>query len=149
VCEEVRIDTQDIERIWDAHVEAEFETKDLETTLATMTDDASVMHVPVGTGGRGKDELRRFYGEDFIGSWPDDLETTAVSRTVGETSLVDELHMIFTHSNRMEWLLPGVAPTGRRIEVVFVAVIEFRGALLRSERIYWDHASVLRQAGLL
>ena len=102
----------------------------------------------VGTWGPGKDELRKFYGEVFIGSWPDDLVTDVVSRTVGEASLVDELHMVFTHSNRMDWFLPGVAPTGRRIETVFVAVIEFRNGLLKSERIYWDHASVLRQAGL-
>lgn len=138
-----------IERMWDAHVAGEFETKDLEATLATMTDDASVLHVPVGTGGRGKDELRAFYGDVFIGSWPADLQTTLVSRTVGETSLVDVLHMTFTHSNCMEWFLPGVAATSRRIELDFIAVIAFEGALLASERIYWDHATVLRQAGLL
>ena len=147
----------DIERVWEAHVAGEFETRDLDATLATMTDDASVVHVPVGTGGRGKGELRKFYGEVFIGSWPDDLVTDVVSRTVGETSLVDELHMVFTHANRMDWFLPGVAPTGaitrfattgRRVEIVFLAVIEFRDALLKSERIYWDHASVLRQVGL-
>jgi carboxymethylenebutenolidase len=139
----------DIERMWDAHVRGEFETEDLEATLATMVDDAYVVHVPVGTGGRGKDELRRFYGDDFIGSWPKDLEMTVVSRTVGETSLVDELRMVFTHTNRMEWFLPGVAPTGRRIQLDVVAVIGFRDGLLESERIYWDHAAVLRQAGLL
>jgi carboxymethylenebutenolidase len=140
--------THDIESMWEAHLRGEFETEDLEATLATMVDDAYVIHVPVGTGGRGKDELRRFYGDVFIGSWPKDLVTTPVSRTVGERSLVDEMRMVFTHSNRMEWFLPGVAPTGKQITLDVVAVIGFRDGLLESERIYWDHAGVLRQAGL-
>jgi carboxymethylenebutenolidase len=139
----------DIEAMWEAHLRGEFETEDLEATLATMTDDAYVIHVPVQTGGRGRAELRRFYGEVFIGSWPDDLETTLVSRTIGESSLVDEMRMVFTHKNRMEWFLPDVAPTGRTIVLDVVAVIGFRDGLLEYERIYWDHASVLRQAGLM
>jgi carboxymethylenebutenolidase len=138
-----------IEQTWEAHLRAEFETEDLEAALATMVEDAYVIHVPVGTGGRGTEELRRFYGDVFIGSWPKDLETTTVSRTVGERSLVDELRMVFTHSNRMDWFLPGIEPTGRRIHLDVVAVIEFRDGLIKSERIYWDHASVLREAGLL
>ncbi len=140
---------EDIERIWGAHLEGEFETQDLEATPATMIEDASVLHVPVGTGGRGKSELRRFYGEDFIDSSPADLVTTSVSRTVGDSSLADERHMVSTHSNRMEWLLPGLEPTGRQVVRDVMAVIQFRDGLLASERIYRDHAGVLRQVGLL
>lgn len=138
-----------LERIWAQHLDAEFAGKDVEATLATMVDDAYVIHVPVGTGGRGKDELRRFYRDVFIPSWPDELDMRPTNRVLGENQLVDELHLIFTHTKRMDWLLPGVDPTKQRIEVDFVVVVEFRGDKLACERIYWDHAKVLRDVGLL
>ncbi len=141
------MDASEIEALWGDHLDGEFASKDVEATLATMVDDASVIHVPTGTGGRGKAELRRFYRDDFIPTWPDDLIMTPVNRIVGSHGLVDELHLEFTHLREMPWLLPGVAPTGRRIAMDVVAVIQFRDGLLVSERIYWDHAAVLRQVG--
>jgi carboxymethylenebutenolidase len=146
---ERRIPSQQLEALWAEHLKGEFETKDVEATLHTMVDDAYVNHMPVNTGGRGKDALRRFYREDFIPSWPDDLETTPINRVVGEDQLVDELRSTFTHSKPMPWLLPGVPPTHRRISMDIVVVVQFRGDKLACERIYWDHASVLRQVGLL
>jgi carboxymethylenebutenolidase len=140
---------QELERLWADHLRGEFETKDVEATLDTMVDDAAVLHVPTGTGGRGKDELRRFYRDDFIPGWPDDVEMTPVNRVVGSGQLVDELRTTFTHKVPMPWFLPGVAPTGKRVTVDIVVVVQFRGDKLANERIYWDHASVLRQVGLL
>jgi carboxymethylenebutenolidase len=127
----------------------EFETKDVEATLATMVDDASVTNMPVGTGGQGKDALRVFYREDFIPSWPDDVQITPVNRVIGAGQLVDELHVTFTHSKPMPWLLPNVPPTHKQIAVDVVVVVQFRGDKMACERIYWDHATVLRQVGLL
>jgi carboxymethylenebutenolidase len=49
----------------------------------------------------------------------------------------------------MPWFLPNVVPTHRQIEMDVVVVVQFRGGKIASERIYWDHAAVLRQAGLL
>ena len=93
----------DIERLWAEHLKGEFETKDVELTLATMVDDAYVNHMPVNTGGRGKDALRAFYRDEFIPSWPEDLDTTPVNRVVGNGQLVDELHMTFSHNKPMPW----------------------------------------------
>ena len=138
-----------LERTWAAHLDAEFATGDVEATLATMVDDAYVIHVPVGTGGRGKEELRRFYRDIFIPSWPDDLDMRPTNRVVGEDQLVDELHATFSHARRMDWLLPGIDPTKQLIEMDIVVVVEFRGDKLACERIYWDHAKVLRDVGLL
>jgi carboxymethylenebutenolidase len=138
-----------LERIWAAHLDAEFATGDVEATLATMVDDAYVNHVPVGTGGQGKEELRRFYRDVFIPSWPHDLDMRPTHRVVGGSALVDELHLTFTHTKRMDWFLPGVEPTNRTVESDFVVVVEFRGDLLACERIYWDHAKVLQDVGLL
>ncbi len=139
---------QQLEQLWAEHLRGEFETKDVEATLATMVEDAYVNHMPVNTGGRGKEALRRFYRDDFIPSWPDDLQTTTVNRVVGEAQLVDELRATFTHDRPMPWFLPNVPPTHRKIEMDLVVVVQFRGDKIACERIYWDHASVLRQAGL-
>jgi carboxymethylenebutenolidase len=62
----------DLAKLWDEHVACEFATRDTEATLATMTDDAYVNHVPVMTGGCGKAALRQFYSRDFIPSMPPD-----------------------------------------------------------------------------
>lgn len=142
------VTSQQLEQLWEDHLAGEFVTKDVETTLATMVDDAYVNHVPVNTGGRGKDELRAFYRDVFIPSWPEDLQITPVNRVVGDSQLVDELHMTFTHSKQMDWFLPDVPPTNRRVAVDIVVVVQFRGDKLASERIYWDQATVLRQVGL-
>ena len=139
----------ELERLWAEHLKGEFETKDVESTLATMVEDAYVNHMPVNSGGRGKAALRAFYRDDFIPSWPGDVQMTPINRVVGDGQLVDELRVTFTHDRPMNWFLPGVAPTHRKLAVDFVVVVQFRGDKLACERIYWDQASVLRQAGLL
>jgi carboxymethylenebutenolidase len=139
----------ELERLWDKHLEGEFQTKDVEATLATMVEDAYVNHMPVNTGGRGKAALRAFYRDDFIPSWPDDTKTENISRVVGADKIADELRMTFTHNRMMNWFLPGVAPTFKPIVLELVVIVHFRGDKLASEHIYWDHAGILRQAGLL
>ncbi|MEP7270280.1 MAG: ester cyclase [Acidobacteriota bacterium] len=141
--------TDELQELWREHLDGEFVTKDVEATLATMVDDAFVNHMPVNTGGRGKDELRTFYRDIFIPSWPDDLKMVPVNRIVGEAQLVDELHLEFTHSRQMDWFLPNIAPTHRKVEIDLVVIVQFRGDKLVTERIYWDQATVLRQVGLL
>jgi len=145
---EATLSPQQLEHFWAEHIRGEFESKDVEATLATMVQDAYVNHMPVNTGGRGKDALRAFYRDDFIPSWPEDLQLTPVNRVVGEGKLVDELHLTFTHSKPMQWLLPNVPPTHKKIAFDVVVVVQFRGDKLACERIYWDHASVLRQVGV-
>jgi carboxymethylenebutenolidase len=139
----------DLSRLWEEHTNHEFATRDTEATLATMVDDAYVNHIPVMTGGLGKAALRQFYSRDFIPSMPPDTTLTPVSRTVGEDQLVDEMIFSFTHTQEMPWMLPGIAPTYRRVEVPLVAIVRFREGKLAHEHIYWDQASVLKQIGLL
>jgi len=138
-----------LQRLWEEHVRHEFATHNTEETLATMVEDAYVNHIPVLTGGVGKDELREFYSKRFIPQMPPDTEMTAISRTIGNDQLVDEMVFKFTHTIRMDWMLPGIAPTGKRVEVPLVAIVRFREDKLAHEHIYWDQASVLVQLGLL
>jgi carboxymethylenebutenolidase len=141
--------THDLNKLWEEHVAGEFVTRDTEATLDTMVDDAYVNHIPVLTGGNGKAALRRFYSQDFIPVMPPDTTLTPVSRTVSEDQVVDEMVFSFTHTLEMPWMLPGVPPTHRRVEVAMVAIVRFRDGKLAHEHIYWDQASVLKQLGLL
>jgi carboxymethylenebutenolidase len=135
--------------LWEKHVQCEFTTHNTEDTLATMVEDAYVNHIPVLTGGVGRDQLREFYSKRFIPQMPPDTEMIPISRTIGNDQLVDEMVFKFTHTIRMDWMLPGIAPTGKRVEVPLVAIVRFRDGKLAHEHIYWDQASVLVQIGLL
>jgi carboxymethylenebutenolidase len=139
----------DLAATFDAHVQAEFQDLDLDATMATMSADPYVHHVPTITGGNGTAGVRDFYGHHFIGQWPDDTETRPVSRTIGEDQVVDELHITFTHDRVLDIMLPGIEPTGRRISVALVVVVGFEDGKVHHEHIYWDQATVLVQAGLL
>jgi carboxymethylenebutenolidase len=140
----------DLAATFDAHVQAEFVDLDLEATMVTMTtEDPYVHHVPTITGGNGTAGVREFYSHHFIGQWPDDTQIQSVSRTVGENQVVDELMMTFTHDRVIDIMLPGVAPTGRRLVVPVVVVVGFQDGKVHHEHIYWDQATVLVQAGLL
>jgi carboxymethylenebutenolidase len=135
--------------LWDEHVHDEFVTRDTAATLDTMVPDAYVNHIPVLTGGVGHDQLREFYSRHFIPRMPPDTAILPVSRTIGVDRLVDEMIFRFTHTIEMDWMLPGIAPTGKRVEVPLVVVVHFREGKLAHEHIYWDQASVLVQLGLL
>jgi carboxymethylenebutenolidase len=138
-----------VRQLWEDHVRYEFSTRNTDDTLATMVDDAYVNHIPVMTGGSGRDELREFYSKRFIPQMPPDTEMTPVSRTIGEDQIVDEMIFKFTHTIPMDWMLPGIPPTGKPVEVPLVAIVRFRDNKLAHEHIYWDQASVLVQIGLL
>ncbi|BAZ08894.1 hypothetical protein NIES4071_07000 [Calothrix sp. NIES-4071] len=138
-----------LQELWEEHLRHEFDTHNTDDTLATMVENAYVNHIPVMTGGVGKPALREFYSKYFIPHMPPDMELTLISRTIGTDRLVDEMMAKFTHTIRMDWMLPSIAPTLKRVEVAVVAIVQFRDDKLAHEHIYWDQASVLVQLGLL
>jgi len=135
--------------VLDDHLAAEFAVQDVDATMATMTGDPYLNHVPVMTGGIGWAEVRRFYDQIFIGHWPTDITMQQVSRTVGTDHVVDELVLSFTHDITMDHLLPGVPPTGKWVVLAVCVVAGFQDGKLAHEHIYWDQASLLAQVGLL
>jgi carboxymethylenebutenolidase len=135
--------------LWDKHMQSEFESQSVEDTLKTMIADPYVNHVPVLTGGVGLEDVRKFYSERFIPQQPPDTEIIPLSRTIGNDRVVDELISRFTHTIEMDWMLPGIPPTGRRVEIPLVVVVQFLEGKIISEHIYWDQASVLVQVGLI
>jgi carboxymethylenebutenolidase len=141
--------TKDLGEVFDAHTGAEFATRDVDATMATMSETPSVTHVPVMTGGYGREAVRRFYETWFIGRWPKDTALKRLSRTVGQDRVVDEVIVSFTHDCEMPALLPGVAPTGRKVVLPHVVVVGFDKGRIAYEHIYWDQASLLVQIGLL
>jgi carboxymethylenebutenolidase len=134
---------------FDEHVANEFVTKDVDATIATMVAEPYVWHVPALTGGSGGADVRLFYATQFIGHTPDDSVLTPIARTVSENRVIDEFVFEFTHDIEIPWMLPGVAPTGRRVRIPMVVVMGFDGDRVSYEHIYWDQAAVLVQLGLL
>jgi carboxymethylenebutenolidase len=128
---------------------AEFELRDIDRTMRTMAPDPYLNHVPVMTGGRGAAEVRRFYEDHFIPRWPEDTAATRVSRTTGADQLVDELVMSFTHDIEMDFMLPGIPPSGRPVRLPVVAVVGVSDGRVTHEHIYWDQANALVQVGAL
>jgi carboxymethylenebutenolidase len=141
--------TCDLGAVFDEHVADEFVAKDVAATMATMTAEPFVNHVPTMMGGVGRKPVAEFYEKYFIGHWPQDTTITPVSRTVGIDRVVDEMVMSFTHDIPMNTFLPGVAPTGRPVRLAVVVVMGFEGERVAYERIYWDQASLLAQVGLI
>jgi carboxymethylenebutenolidase len=142
-------DEQALIDVWEAHTASEFEQRNADAAIATMTDRPVLIHVPVNTGATGREALRKFYAEIFIPQMPKDAELESLTRTVGQGRIVDEFILRLTHTVRMDWFAPGVEPTGRRLAVPHVAVVAFEKGLIASEHIYWDQATVLVQLGLL
>jgi carboxymethylenebutenolidase len=140
---------QAMETLFGQHMDAET-NGDLETTMATMSEDPHLVNIPTMVGGAGADGVRAFYAEHLIGQFfPPDVVFTPVSRTFGENRLVDEIVISFTHTITIDWMLPHVEPTGRRVEVAFVVIVGVDDGKISYEHIYWDQATVLVQLGLL
>jgi carboxymethylenebutenolidase len=135
--------------LFQKHVDAEL-AGDLDTTMATMTDDPHLTNVASMVGGVGRDGVRAFYRDHLVGKFfPPDMKMTTVSRTVGHDQLVEEVVISFTHTTPIDWLLPDVSPTGKPVELAVVVIVGFKDGKISHEHIYWDQASVLVQIGLL
>ena len=139
----------DFSALWDTHCMHEFGTRDVDATMRTMVAQPYVNHMPTMTGGVGHDYLKRFYKYHFIPKTPKDTKLIPISRTIGADRLVDEMLFCFTHDIEIDWMLQGVPPTGKYVEIPLVAIVRFRGDKLYNEHIYWDQASVLVQIGLI
>jgi len=139
----------DLSALWEQHTLYEFGTRDVDATMKTMVPQPYVNHMPTMTGGVGHDYLKRFYKYHFIPKTPKDTKLIPISRTIGADRLVDEMLFCFTHDIEIDWMLPGIAPTGKYVEIPLVAIVCFRGDKLYNEHIYWDQASVLVQIGVL
>ncbi|GJD05114.1 dienelactone hydrolase [Colletotrichum higginsianum] len=139
----------DLELVLEKNVQGKFFTRNLNQTMSTYTTHKSphVTHMPTLTGGVGASELERFYSQFF--SNPPSLKLTLISRTIGADRVVDEVHVRFKHTEEMPWILSGVPPTNKRVEVLVVSIVGLRGGKLYHEHVYWDQASVLVQTGLL
>jgi carboxymethylenebutenolidase len=137
--------------VFDQYIKHEFQDHDVDVdaTMETMTKEPYVHHVPVMTGGIGYEGVYNFYKNHFIGKMPDDTKIVRISRTVDKEQVVDELVLSFTHDREIDFILPGVPPTGKHVEIACVVVMNFKDGKISHEHIYWDQASLLVQIGLL
>ena len=139
----------DLGALCDGHIAREFADFDVNATMETMVPEPYVHCVAVMTGGFGGEGVRRFYSEHFINQIPKDAKVTPISRTVGKDQVVDEFILSFTHETQWDYLLPGIPPTGKRVELPHVLVMKFENGKVAHEHVWWDQASLLVQVGLL
>lgn len=135
--------------IFDKHVKHEFVDHDVDATMKTMVKEPYVHNVPTLTGGEGYDGVYDFYKNHFVGKMPADTKIVRISRTVGKDQVVDELILSFTHDREIDYMLPGIPPTGKHVRLPHVVVMKFNGKKIEHEHIYWDQGSLLAQIGLL
>jgi carboxymethylenebutenolidase len=146
---DIAFDRRTLSAVWQEHTHAEFVLKDADAALATMVQDPYVLCIPSGMAAVGRAEVREFYARQFLHCIPPDFKLTPVSQVFGGERLVEEFVVRFTHTLCMDWMLPELAPTGRKVEFALVAVIGFRAGKIAHEHIYWDQATVLSQLGVL
>jgi carboxymethylenebutenolidase len=139
----------DLSVLFDGRIQREFADQDVNATMKTMVPEPYVHCVPIMTGGFGGEGVRRFYSEHFINQIPKDAKVTPISRTIGKDQVVDELIVSFTHDTQWDYLLPGIPPTGRHVELPHVVVMKFENGKVAHEHVWWDQASLLVQVGLL
>jgi len=135
--------------LFDGHIAREFVDHDVNATMETMVPEPYVHCVPIMTGGVGGKGVRQFYSEHFINQIPEDAEVKPISRTVGKDQVVDEFVLSFTHDTQWDYLLPGIPPTGRHVELPHIVVMKFENGKVAHEHVWWDQASLLVQVGLL
>ena len=138
-----------IKAIWAEHTRCEFELRDAEATMLTMTENPHINHVPTMMGGTGYEAVYQFYKQQFIPTLPTDYDIKTLSCTVDEERLVEEQVFRFVHNGPINFILPNVEPTGKTIIVPLVVIVHIQNAKVASERIYWDQATVLKQLGWL
>jgi carboxymethylenebutenolidase len=144
-----RPDVNRLGKVFDEHIKCEFERRDIEATMKTMIKEPYVHHIPTLTGGIGYSGVYNFYKDELIGKMPDDTKFVRISRTIDKNQVVDELILSFTHDREIEFMLPGIPPTGKYVELPHVVVMKFNDGKIAHEHIYWDQASLLVQIGLL
>jgi carboxymethylenebutenolidase len=139
----------DLGALFDGHIAREFADFDVDATMETMVAEPYVHCVATLAGGFGGREVRRFYGEHFVNQIPKDAKVTPISRTIGEDQVVDEFILSFAHNTQWDYLLPGIPPTGKRVELPHVVVMKFKNGKVAHEHVWWDQASLLVQVGML
>ncbi|KAI0114322.1 hypothetical protein GGR51DRAFT_440491 [Nemania sp. FL0031] len=141
----------DVESVVERNLEGKFYTRNLQQTMSTYTTHKPphATYFPTLSGGVGAQELQRFYADYFLTTHPASTKLTLLSRTASADRVVDELHVSFKHTQEMPWILPGIPPTNKRVEVAVISIVTLRGGKLYHEHVYWDQASVLVQVGLL
>lgn len=142
--------------VFDEFHTAVYARRDLDAALGVTEADATLVHLPLRTGTGPDRDLRAHLADDVLPHLPADLSFRRVARTVDQRRMVQESVVAFTHDRELPWLLPGVAPTHRRAEVLTVATLRVKhrsrlGAvttLMLEQRVLWDLASLLAQLGL-
>ncbi|MFM2410182.1 MAG: hypothetical protein RL481_1010 [Pseudomonadota bacterium] len=133
--------------VWQRHAYGEFIAQDPDIAIGTMGPDPYILAVPFGQLLQGREEVYSFYSKDFLPKIPKDMEMEPIQTIVAERHIVDEFIVRFTHDIEMPWQIPGIQPTGKKVELVMSVIVGFDGDLISYEHLMWDHSVLLYQIG--
>jgi carboxymethylenebutenolidase len=137
----------EVQRVRDAFLDAVLRG-DADAAHARLSQDATLDVDPMGTGASGAEPIRRFVADRVAPGLPADLAVRRHSRTGDRWRVVDEASVSFTHDHEMGWLLPGIAATGRAVEVDLLTVVVVRRSLVSRARLVWDLLGLADQLGI-
>jgi steroid delta-isomerase-like uncharacterized protein len=121
-----------------AHIQAETETHDIRAALATFRHPR--YEVPAfGSVADGADAVEGLLGQ-LLGAFPN-FWLQRIATHHADDAVIVECKFGGTHQG--EWA--GVPATGKQMEVQAACVFVFDGADLVCEKVYFDHATILRQ----
>jgi carboxymethylenebutenolidase len=135
----------EVERVRDAFHSAIYSASSPEAAMALTTTDCVLVNLPAGSGAASGDGLRRYLADDVLPHLPADLTFRRISRTGDRWRVAQEDIVSFTHDLELPWLLPGIAPTHRRAEVLAISVVTVQRSLITSHRTLWDQTALLAQ----
>lgn len=126
------------EQIVERHIQAETAAHDIQEALATFRHPR--YEVPAfGAIADGAEAVEGLLGQ-LLGAFPD-FWLQRIATHHADHAVIVECKFGGTH--QAEWA--GVPPTGKPMEVQAACVFVFDGADLICEKVYFDHATLLRQ----
>jgi predicted ester cyclase len=130
------------EAIVNAHIEAEAVTHDVAATVATFRHPR--YEVPaLGAVADGAEAVNGLVSGLFAAFADFYLHKIALHHA--DDAVIVEVR--FAGTQRGVWA--GIEPTGKRMEVQSVLIFVFEGDSLVCEKVYFDHATVLRQLDVI
>jgi steroid delta-isomerase-like uncharacterized protein len=124
-----------------------YNDKNWERVKAAITPDFLYDEVATGRRIEGADETLAAW-KGWAQAFPDSKASFDRSYVAGNDTVVLELTWRGTHKGPLGTAMGNIAATGKSIEVRALAIVELKGEKARSQRQFFDMATLLQQIGL-
>ncbi len=124
-----------------------YNDKDWERAKASITQDFAYEEVPTGRKATGADATLELW-KTWAGAFPDSRGEVRDAHVAENGTVVLEATWSGTHRGPLQTPTGSIAATGKRIDVPACMVIQVGDGKARSQRHYFDMATLFRQLGV-